>query len=123
MSTGLTQQAVSTLHQIKAQLQQPKPQPDHNVKADLYSHLTEVFNRILQYNPKDAYDKFEEISNLVKQTNLKFQDPKYDFELNAPKANLSREQAAAYLKKIRNLIKEIPDVGVRPGDGALLSKD
>lgn len=33
-------------------------------------------------HPYDAYDKFEEISLLVKQTNLKIKNPKYDFEVN-----------------------------------------
>ena len=42
------------------------------VPQDLYSHLSEVFNRILLYHPFDAYDKFEEISTLVKKTHLKF---------------------------------------------------
>lgn len=41
-----------------------------------------MFNRILLHHPEDAYDKFEEISALVKQTDLKFKDPKYDFEVN-----------------------------------------
>ena len=50
---------------------------------DLYSHLTEVFNRILLHHADDAYDKFEEISALVKQTDLKFKDPSFDHELNA----------------------------------------
>lgn len=49
---------------------------------DLYTHLTEVFNRILLHHSEDAYDKFEEISALVKQTDLKFKDPSFDHELN-----------------------------------------
>jgi len=43
-----------------------------SVPQDLYTHLTEVFNRVLTHNSDDAYDKFEEISALVKQTDLKF---------------------------------------------------
>ncbi len=34
--------------------------------ADVYKHLTDVFNRILQSHPYDGYDKFEEISMLMK---------------------------------------------------------
>jgi len=34
------------------------------------------------HHTEDAYDKFEEISALVKQTDLKFKDPKYDHEVN-----------------------------------------
>lgn len=71
----------ATLERIKAQLRLGK-EIGGNVPQDLYSHLTEVFNRILLHHPEDAYDKFEEISALVKQTDLKFKDPKYDFEVN-----------------------------------------
>jgi hypothetical protein len=39
-----------------------------DVQHDLYSHLTEVFNRAVMQHPTDAYDKFEEISVLVKET-------------------------------------------------------
>ena len=70
-----------TLERIKAQLRQGKD-IGANVPQDLYSHLTDVFNRILLHHPEDAYDKFEEISALVKSTDLKFKDPKYDFEVN-----------------------------------------
>jgi hypothetical protein len=47
--------------------------------GDLYKHLTEVFNRILTNHPYDGYDKFEEISMLIKQTKFKIEDPKFDF--------------------------------------------
>lgn len=54
-----------------------------SVPQDLYTHLTEVFNRVLVHASDDAYDRFEEISALVKQTDLKFKDPKNDKDLNA----------------------------------------
>ena len=60
-----------TLERIRAQLREAKD-IGGNVPQDLYSHLTEVFNRILLHHSNDAYDKFEEISALVKQTDLKF---------------------------------------------------
>lgn len=41
------------------------------ISTDLYSHLTEVFNRIMLHHQDDGYEKFEEISALVKQTNFK----------------------------------------------------
>jgi hypothetical protein len=44
--------------------------------------LNEVFNRIIQFHPYDALDRFEEISNLVKETNFKLPDPKNDYEVN-----------------------------------------
>jgi len=60
-----------TLERIKTQLRESRDIGQH-VPQDLYSHLTEVFNRILLHHPYDAYDKFEEISALVKKTHLKF---------------------------------------------------
>ena len=62
-----------TLERIRAQLREARD-IGGNVPQDLYSHLTEVFNRILLHHSNDAYDKFEEISALVKQTNLKFKN-------------------------------------------------
>jgi len=53
-----------------------------HIKLDLYTHLTEIFNRIIQQHKYDAYEKFEEISHLIKKTHLKIIDPKRDHELN-----------------------------------------
>jgi len=53
------------------------------VNLDLYQHLTEVFNRIMLHHQHDGYQKFEEISHLIKQTHLKIKDPAYDYEVNA----------------------------------------
>lgn len=54
-----------TLDKLKKELQQVK-ELGMPIKADLYSHLTEVFNRIMLHHPDDGYEKFEEISALVK---------------------------------------------------------
>ena len=70
-----------TLERIRSQLREAKC-IGGNVPQDLYSHLTEVFNRILLHHSDDAYDKFEEISALVKQTNLKFKNPNSSNEVN-----------------------------------------
>ncbi len=53
------------LSQIMATLKERKDLGSH-VSSDLYSHLTEVFSRIMQYYPYDAFEKFEEISIMVK---------------------------------------------------------
>jgi hypothetical protein len=53
-----------------------------SINLDLYTHLTEVFNRIMMHHPYDAFDKFEEISHLVKLTHLKIKDPLFDYEIN-----------------------------------------
>ena len=54
-----------TLQRIQDQLRAARD-IGGNVPQDLYTHLTEVFNRILLHHSEDAYDKFEEISALVK---------------------------------------------------------
>ena len=61
----------ATLDRIRAQLREAKD-IGGNVPQDLYTHLTEVFNRILLHHSGDAFEKFEEISALVKKTDLKF---------------------------------------------------
>ena len=119
MSVSLGSAGKATLEGVKHQLKAPVDLEGNNVKSDLYSHLTEVFNRILQYHPYDAYDKFEEISNMVKQTNLKFVDPKYDFEINNQNKKITNEEALAYIRKIKSLIEE-ETKGV---EKSLLTKD
>lgn len=98
--------SLETLERIKAQLKQAR---DHGstVKMDLYSHLTEVFNRIMLHHPYDAYDKFEEISHLVKQTHLKIKDPKFDHEINGMQHEQANPQREAWIQKSKNLIKEV----------------
>lgn len=73
--------SIETLDKLKIQLKQVKDLGTP-IKADLYSHLTEVFNRIMLHHQHDGFDKFEEISALVKYTNFKIKDPKEDFEVN-----------------------------------------
>lgn len=62
--------SMETLERIKQSLKEAK-YVGNAVKLDLYTHLTEVFNRIMLHHQHDAYDKFEEISHLIKQTHLK----------------------------------------------------
>lgn len=54
-----------TLNKLQKELQQAKDM-GMPIKTDLYGHLTEVFNRIMLHHPDTGYDKFEEISALVK---------------------------------------------------------
>jgi hypothetical protein len=39
----------------------------HSSGQDLYTHLVEVMNHIVMHCPEQGLDKFEEISNLLKQ--------------------------------------------------------
>lgn len=75
----------------------------------MYSHLTEVFSRIVQYHQYDAYDKFEEISTLVKRTHMNFSDPRHDRELNSQNnADDSAAQARnAWIEQSKNLLNEV----------------
>lgn len=98
--------SLETLERIKAQLKQARDQGS-TVKLDLYTHLTEVFNRIMLHHPYDAYDKFEEISHLVKQTHLKIKDPKFDYDVNSIQHEQTNPQKEAWIKKCQNLLKEV----------------
>jgi len=73
--------SLETLEKLKTQLQKVKDLGTP-IKADLYTHLTEVFNRIMLHHPADAYDKFEEIAGLVKHNNFKIKDPDHDYDVN-----------------------------------------
>ena len=103
--------SAETFDRIKTQLRQARDlgQP---IKQDLYSHLIEVFNRIMLHHPDDGYDKFEEISALVKQTNFKIRDPKSDFDVNgnASQAPAKVAEMNKVLNKIRALMAEEPDL-------------
>jgi hypothetical protein len=59
------------------------------------------------HHPYDAYDKFEEISHLVKQTHLKIKDPKPDFEVNSIQHQQANPQKEAWIKKCKALLKEV----------------
>jgi radial spoke head protein 4/6 len=92
------------------------------VPQDLYSHLTEVFNRILLHHADDAYDKFEEISALVKQTDLKFKDPSFDHELNAANGARTVSERQQWVQRSKNLLNEVNDL-ISAQDKPLLTKN
>jgi len=49
------------------------------------------------HHPNDAYDKFEDISALVKRTNFKISDPKFDVEVNDQAAVISNREALEFI--------------------------
>ena len=53
------------LDSILGKLKQEK-NLDDNMKTDLYKHLYQVIQQIMQYHQEDGLDKFEQISNTVK---------------------------------------------------------
>lgn len=113
--------SLETLDKLKQQLKEAKDLGTP-IKADLYSHLTEVFNRIMLHHPHDAYDKFEEISGLVKQTNFTIKDPKFDCEVNDEAAVIKNQVALDLILKARNLMDEVHDQ-VDKQDRGLLFRD
>jgi hypothetical protein len=116
-------ETAATLEELKRQLRN-QPNPEGAVTKDLYSHLNEVFNRIIKYHPYDAYEKFEEISQLVKQTTFRIEDPKFDFELNRnaqdDKKTMTQRQALEVIERAKNLLAGKTDV--RKQDRELLTK-
>jgi hypothetical protein len=109
----------TTLETLKKQLRTPGAQ-----NSDLYSHLNEVFNRIMKYHPYDAFERFEEISDLVKQTNFKIRDPKFDYEVNGMAhagPNKQQLEVLAFIEKAKNLLKERPEVAA--ADKSLLTRN
>lgn len=73
----------------------------------------------MQYHQNDAYDRFEEISNLVKKTNLRMVNPKFDHELKGGLTSTStNKEAIAIIEKAKSLLKEKIDGGI---DKSILS--
>ena len=93
------------------------------IKADLYSHLTEVFNRIMLHNPENGYENFEEISALVKQTNFKIQDPALDTDVNAKAGVVSNKEMFEQIEKWKNLLNEYPDLVSKEDRRSYVSKE
>ena len=110
-----------TLERIRAQLREARD-IGGNVPQDLYTHLSEVFNRILLHHADDAYDKFEEISALVKQTDLQFRDPKHDSDLNAAASARAVSEREQWVQRSKNLLNEVNDL-IGSDDKALLTKN
>ena len=113
------------LQQIVDQLKAEKNLHD-NVKSDLYKHLYQVIQQIIQYHQYDGMDKFEQVSNTVKRTNLNIKDPKFDYEINASaasgKPSMTNSEAIELVNKAKLLIKESFDNGVSVEDKSLISR-
>jgi len=77
MSSRLLSRA--TLDDIDAKLTK------NHAAETINTHLTEVFNRCMMHHKLDAYDKFEEVSSLVKKTALEHKEAMADSDVNEPK--------------------------------------
>jgi len=113
-----------TLERIKTQLKEAQ-NTGHGVQQDLYSHLTEVFNKVIMNHPADAFDKFEEISALVKQTKLQFVDPRTNAQLHAKAKKEPKKEGYTkmdHVEATRTLINGGNDL-VGKADQKLLTKN
>lgn len=110
--------SLNTLEKLKGQLQQVKDLGTP-IKSDLYTHLTEVFNRIMLHHPDQAYDKFEEISGIVKQTNFKIQDPLGDKEINKKSGVIKNKHFLEQIKLLKDLLDEVQYL-VEPADRGMI---
>lgn len=57
------------------------------------------------HHPSDAFDKFEEISGLVKKTNFKIKDPNNDYEVNKKAGEIANKQMLDLIDKARKLLE------------------
>jgi len=113
--------SLNTLEKLKTQLQQVKDLGTP-IKADLYTHLTEVFNRIMLHHPDNAYEKFEEVSGIVKQTNFKIEDPKKASDINNQSGVIKNQQYLAQIKLAKDLLDEVHYL-VEAEDQAFIKKE
>jgi hypothetical protein len=95
---------LETIENMKNKLK--KEQKLGKVNLDFYTHIKEIFNRVMLYHKHDSFDRFEEISQLVKKSHLKIRDPLKDSEVNRPKPTKKSEIVDHYIKEFKRLIKE-----------------
>lgn len=74
------------------------------VQLDFYTHMKAIFNRVMLYHKHDSFEKFEEISHLVKTTHLEIRDPMKDSEINRPKPTKKSEIVDHYISEFRKLL-------------------
>jgi D-mannonate dehydratase len=76
------------------------------IKTDLFSHITEIINRIIAHHKYDAYQKFEEISLLVKKTQLKIKNSMPIEEFRKLSSKNANSELDLYVDTLRNLLNE-----------------
>ena len=107
-----------TFDDVKAILQKSKQVGA--IKTDLFSHITEIINRIIAHHKYDAYQKFEEISLLVKKTQLKIKNSKPIEEFRQLSSKDANSELDQYVDTLRNLLNE--RVQLPPSDKKLVNK-
>jgi len=91
----------------------------------MYTHLSEVLARITKFHPYDGFDRFEEISTLVKETKTKRENAKPDADLNGKSAtpSITAKEALAYIEKAKTLLNEMPDSSIKMEDRNLFTNN
>ena len=93
---------VNTFESIKELLQ--TSQQCGAIKTDLFTHITEIVNRILTHHKYDGYQKFEEISLLIKKTQLNVKNPKTSEQIKAIAKDSINTELENYVKQVRDLL-------------------
>lgn len=107
-----------TFQNVKAVLQKSKQVGA--IKTDLFSHITEIINRIVSHHKYDAYQKFEEISLLVKKTQLNVKNPKRLDQVKKLDSESANAELDRYVKEVRGLLSDKIAVGTE--DRGLVKK-
>jgi len=91
----------------------------------MYTHLSEVLARITKFHPYDGFDRFEEISTLVKETKTKRENAKPDADLNGKSAtpSITAKEALVYIEKAKTLLNEMPDSSIKMEDRNLFTNN
>lgn len=77
------------------------------IQLDFYTHMKAIFNRVMLYHKTDSFEKFEEISQLVKKTHLDIKDPAKD--VNRPAPTKKSQIVDHYIKEFKKVIHESID--------------
>ena len=100
---------IESLNALKEQLQQQKDL-GMPIQSDLYSHLNEVFSRIMLHHQSDAFDLFEQVSCLVKRNNFKVGNLKSDEQVNIDSNVVTNKQAIDFISNYQRLVQSSSQV-------------
>ena len=109
---------VSTFDSIKSLLRHSKQ--IGAIKVDLFTHITEIINRIIAHHKYDAYQKFEEISLLIKKTQLNYKNAKTKDDVDRLYDATANAELEKYVNSLRDLLND--KIPLSPDDKAIVSK-
>lgn len=91
------------------------------IKVDLFTHITEIVNRIISSHKYDAYQKFEEVSMLIKKTQLNIKNPKHIDQIQELNVEEVQSELDRYIEEVRGLLNN--KLTVSDSDKKFVSKD